>query len=300
MEIIDYHHFDLVQAALGYSKGVARNHKPKHEKSLPADFVVQPVEKLPQHVDWREKDVVSTVKDQGHCGSCWGFASTATVESHAAINTGLLHQLSVQQMTMCAPNVEHCGGTGACQGSTAELAFDYVAGTAGLVEEYQHSYAAYAGNNAECVLPSYSEPTVSIDGYVRLPQNNYTALMNAVATVGPIAINVDASNWHSYSSGVFNGCSFTENVDINHVVVLVGYGEDQGIPYWLVRNSWSASFGEAGYIRVLRSDSDDTNCGTDSTPTDGIECEGSNDPIKVCGVCGVIYDGSYPTGANVV
>jgi cathepsin L len=229
-----------------------------------------------------------------------GFASTATVESHAAINSKLLYDLSVQQMTMCAPNVEHCGGVGACGGSTAELAFDYLAGSTGFVEEYHYSYQAYGGSNSDCSLPDYSEPKVFIDGYVRLPQNNYTAIMNAVANVGPVAINVDASNWHSYSSGIFNGCSFKENVDINHVVVLVGYGEEQGLPYWLVRNSWSPSYGEAGYIRIARSDSDDTNCGVDSTPTDGIECEGSDKPIKVCGVCGVIYDGSYPTGARAV
>jgi cathepsin L len=287
------------KASLGYSKGKAHNHKPKFEKKLPADFVVEPLSKLPKSVDWRAKDVVSAVKDQGHCGSCWAFASTATLESHAAINSGKLYELSVQQMAMCAPNPDHCGGVGACGGSTAELAFDYVAGSTGMVHEFHYSYAAYAGTDSACSVPDYGTPVVTIDGYVHLPQNNYTALMNAVAKVGPISINVDASNWHSYSTGIFNGCSFTENVDINHVVVLVGYGEEQGTPYWLVRNSWSPSYGEAGYIRVLRSDSDDTNCGTDSTPTDGIECEGSTDPIKVCGVCGVIYDSAYPSGVAV-
>jgi len=258
------------------------------------------VNQLPQHVDWRELDAVTPVKDQGHCGSCWGFASTATVESHAALSSGLLYDLSVQQMTMCAPNPDSCGGTGGCAGSTAELAFDYLAGSDGFLEEHQYGYAGYQGTTSACAVPSGLTPKVFIDGYVRLPQNNYTALMNAVATVGPVAINVDASTWHSYSEGVFSGCSYTENVDINHVVVLVGYGEEKGQKYWLVRNSWSPSYGEKGFIRVARSDNDDSNCGVDSTPTDGIECAGFTDPVKACGMCGVIYDGSYPIGVKAL
>ena len=77
--------------------------------------------------------------------------------------------------------------------------------------------------------------------------NNYTALLNAVATVGPISINVDASTWHAYESGVFSGCN-QASPDVNHVVVTVGYGvaEDGKTKYWLVRNSWNPSWGEKG------------------------------------------------------
>ena len=79
--------------------------------------------------------------------------------------------------------------------------------------------------------------------------------MNAIATVGPIAISVEAQ-WGGYEEGVFNGCT-DDNTDINHAVVLVGYGEENGQKYWIVRNSWSPSWGEKGYIRLSRSDSDD-------------------------------------------
>ncbi len=117
--------------------------------------------------------------------------------------------------------------------------------------------------------------------------------MYAVATKGPIAVSVDASTWSSYKSGIFNGCNQT-NPDINHAVVLVGYGEDSGQKYWLVRNSWSASWGEAGYIRLARFDNEDEICGSDITPQDGTACDGQTQPVKVCGTCGILYDSAYP------
>jgi len=77
--------------------------------------------------------------------------------------------------------------------------------------------------------------------------------LHAVATVGPVTVSVDASTWHNYESGVFNGCSYSDNIDLNHAVVLVGYGTDETLgDYWLVRNSWGTGFGENGYIRLAR------------------------------------------------
>lgn len=286
------------KARFGRSKAVNQAHKPKHLKQLPKDFKLDEVSSLPKDVDWRSvPNVVSAVKDQGHCGSCWAFAATAVLESHLALNTGLLYNLSPQQIAMCSPNPQSCGGTGGCNGATSELAFDYIASMSGILEEYQLGYSAYQGQNSACGFESSgATPVGTIDGFIQLPENNYTMLMNAIAKVGPIAVSVDASNWHSYSSGIFNGCN-QEQPDINHAVTLVGYGEDNGQKYWTVRNSWSPSYGELGYIRVLRDDTDETKCGTDITPQDGSACEGETDPVKVCGTCGILYDSSYPTGA---
>jgi cathepsin L len=273
------------------------------QQSLPADFKLRPVSELPASVDWREKGVVSAVKDQGHCGSCWAFASTATIESHVAIASNKLFDLSVQQTAMCTPNPNHCGGTGGCEGSTAELAFDYFSGTRGLYQEYQWSYTSYYGEESSCQVPGVTKPVASINGYVQLPDNNYTAVMNALATVGPLAINIDASTWHSYVSGVYNGCGgASDPSDINHVVVMVGYGVDEETKqaYWLVRNSWSASWGEQGYIRLLRTDKDEERCQIDNTPQDGVACEGGPTTVTTCGTCGAIYDTSYPTNAKAL
>jgi len=142
-------------------------------------------------------------------------------------------------------------------------------------------------------LPKLAVPKVKITGFVRLGENNYLDLMNAVATVGPIAISVDASNWHAYDSGIFDGCN-QSNPDIDHVTVLVGYGEENGQKFWLVRNSWSASWGEAGYIRIKRDSNDESNCGVDTNPQDGSGCTGGPATVVACGTCGILYDSAYP------
>mmetsp|Transcript_8987 Transcript_8987/g.13508 ORF Transcript_8987/g.13508 Transcript_8987/m.13508 type:complete len:369 (-) Transcript_8987:140-1246(-) len=282
------------QAMNGYSKGAAQSHKPQYE--VPADFEIKPLSQLPSSVDWRDTpNVVSAVKDQGHCGSCWAFSATETLESHVAISTGLLYNFSPQQIAMCSPNPDSCGGTGGCEGATTELGFDYVA-SSGILEEYQLGYSAYSGQDSPCGFSTETVPVATITGYTKLEENNYLALMNAVAQKGPVAVVVDASEWHSYDSGIFNGCN-QKSPDLNHGVVLVGYGEENGQKYWLVRNSWSPSYGEQGYIRIARADMENELCGLDITPQDGTACAGDNTPVKVCGTCGILYDSSYPTGA---
>jgi len=289
------------KAFMGRHGGVARSQEKmlKGAQPLPAEFTMKPVHELPREVDWRTKGVVSAVKDQGHCGSCWAFASTAVIESHVAIASGLLFDLSPEQIAMCAPNPESCGGTGGCEGATAEVAFEYVTNSIGMLEEFQYPYLSYYGVDYECAMPADQGAVATINGYTQLPVNNYTALMNAVATVGPIAVSVDASTFHSYESGIFNGCN-QANPDINHAVTLVGYGEENGQKYWLIRNSWSPAYGEKGYIRVARMDTEEEICGMDVTPLDGNACNGDDTPQKVCGTCGVLFDSSFPLNAAAV
>jgi cathepsin L len=222
------------KAFKGRHKGAANSQGKmlKGSRSLPENFEMKPLSHLPTNVDWRKKgkcldaerfffsifdrrestfcceDVVTAVKDQGYCGSCWAFASTEVIESHVAIaNPGKLFDLSPEQIAMCAPNPDSCGGTGGCAGATAEIAFEYVTNSAGMYEEYQYPYLSYYAKDYECATPELSGPVATIDGYVQLPENNYTALMNAIASVGPIAVSVDASAWSAYKSGIFDGCN---------------------------------------------------------------------------------------------
>lgn len=253
------------------------------------------VSDLPASVDWRTHNppVVSAVKDQGGCGSCWAFSTAETMESAVAIASGKLMTFSEQQLVDCAPNPQHCGGTGGCSGSVQEVAMNY-SKKAGITTEASYPYTAQTG---QC-QPEKIKSVATIDGYVKLPTNDYDALMNAVATVGPIAISVAASQgWSFYGGGIFNGdCGWI----VDHAVQLVGYGSENGKGYWIVRNSWGSGWGESGYIRISReADAKSVECGTDDQPESGDGCDGGPSTIQVCGKCAILSDSSYPTGAKL-
>jgi cathepsin L len=251
-----------------------------------------PLEDLPPSKDWRTENVVTPVKDQAQCGSCWAFASAETLESHSALATGKLNVLSPQNLVSCAPNPDDCGGVGGCEGSIPELAYDYVA-KSGIALESDYPYKGVTGTCNTAI-----KPAVQCKGYVKLPENNYTAVMGALATIGPLAINVDAMQFQRYGKGIWEPKSY-DKVDIDHVVQLVGYGSDTvngtNVDYWLVRNSWSENWGENGYIRIVRHDGSDEWCGKDETPEDGTGCDGGPKVVTPCGAAGVLYDVSYPT-----
>lgn len=287
-----------MNALLGAVPELEKHHTPKHAR--PHSMNLKPVSELPTEVDWRKKGVVSPVKNQGSCGSCWAFSTTETIESHVAIQTGQLYDLSPQQIASCTKNPNQCGGTGGCGGSMPFVAMDNLleAGT-GLTEEFQYCYNSYFGENFDCKAMNDESHTtamgmVDFTSYVTT-QNNYTELMNAVAQEGPISIVLDASTFHDYSGGIFDGCD-PSKIQLNHAVQLVGYGEENGQKYWLVRNSWSPRWGEQGYIRMKRSDNDDDNC--DVTFNAG-RC--SDDPYsaKACGTCGMMYWSVYPQGGKL-
>ncbi len=251
--------------------------------------------------DWREIDgVVTDVKDQKSCGSCWAFSAVETFESHLAIATGeAAPVLSEQQVVSCSPNPDQCGGSGGCQGSTQPLAFNYTM-TAGMVLEEAYPYKARTGT---CDGSKEGSPVAINGGYVELERNNYTALMSAVATIGPVAISVAAGGlgWQLYGGGVYDGggtgmgsCGFV----MDHGIQLVGYGSDGGKDYWLVRNSWGGRWGESGYMRLQRFGEGNEPCGMDKRPQDGDACKGDTDPIEYCGLCAILSSSSYPTGVK--
>jgi len=234
------------------------------------------------------------VKDQGNCGSCWSFASAEVIESYYALLTGDLSDLSEQQILDCTPNPDQCGGTGSCGGGTAQLAFARIMKMGGLATEWTYPYISYSGASQKCQFNSATPPFANISEFFTLPQNKYMPLLEHVSTTGPIALSVAASSWSPYESGVFDGCNQT-NPDIDHAVVLEGYGVDEKFgPYWLVRNSWSSKWGDKGYIKLRRTANEEMRCGEDLTPRDGDGCKDGPPEVKVCGTCGILYDNCYP------
>lgn len=248
---------------------------------------------LPAQVDWRNRvpSIFTGIKDQGDCGSCWAHGSTETLESHWALATGELFTLSQQEVTACAPNPNQCGGTGGCMGSTAELAYTYVSGSTGIAQEWTYPYTAYTGTTGTC-QSGFTKTDVTVSGYTAITSNSQPAVLDALAHVGPLVVNVDASEWSSYESGIFDGCTY--NISIDHVVQLVGYGtdSDSGKDYWIIRNSWSPHWGEKGFIRLSKQST--PVCGWDVNPQDGTGCKNGPAQLWSCGQCGVLFDALYP------
>lgn len=261
-----------------------------------------PAEQLPANFDWRNRtpSVVTPVKGQGSCGSCWAVAATAVMESVIAIQTGFLFELSPQQITSCAPNPKKCGGEGGCGGATVELGFEYAV-KAGMSSSWTYPY--FSGTTQEtgkCFeSPPLNKPVAGISGYARVPSNDPATLMRKLLD-HPIKVSVAVvSSFRQYSEGVFDGCP--DDTILNHAVILNGYGETTGpdgkqVFYWLVRNSWGPRWGEQGYMRMRRYPGAEPK-GIDTDPLSGSGCPGGPPNITVYGECGLLTYPSYPTGA---
>lgn len=245
------------------------------------------VQPNPESIDWRTKGAVTPVKDQGGCGSCWAFSAAESVESHYQIASGKLLVLSPQTYVNCVENPHECGGTGGCAGATMELAFNLTA-SKGIALEKD---LPYQGVDGKCTA---YPPAVKAAGYVKNPVNDADGLETALATKGPVSVTVAAGPWQLYGGGVFHGCSrpLVGDATLDHGVQAVGYTKD----YWIIRNSWGSSWGEQGYIRLSRAS--DGKTFTDKRPRDGVACKPFPKTQTVGGECGILFDTSYPTGAE--
>ena len=203
-------------------------------------------------VDWREKGAVTPVKDQARCGSCWAFSSTGSIEGQHFLKTKQLVSLSEQNLIDCSGSYGNLG----CNGGNQYKAFNYTRDNGGIDTEKSYPYQAV---NGTCRF-SANSIGATVTGYVRIPYANESVLLEAVATVGPISVSIDASqdSFMFYNSGVYYDplCSVW---NLDHAVLVVGYGTQNGQDYWLVKNSWGKDWGMDGYIMMARNK--DNNCG---------------------------------------
>eukprot|EP00449_Zooxanthella_nutricula_P032975 CAMPEP_0198488258 /NCGR_PEP_ID=MMETSP1462-20131121/623_1 /TAXON_ID=1333877 /ORGANISM="Brandtodinium nutriculum, Strain RCC3387" /LENGTH=343 /DNA_ID=CAMNT_0044216713 /DNA_START=80 /DNA_END=1111 /DNA_ORIENTATION=+ len=195
---------------------------------------------LPESVDWRGKGAVHRVKDQGQCGSCWAFSAVGALEGAWEIATGQSVSLSEQQLVDCSRSDNGCGG------GLMDSAFEYAQDTAVCTEE---SYP-YTAKNGACHATGCAAgiPRGGVVGYTDVTVDDEEALMEAVAQQ-PVSVAIQAGPIQFYTGGVMDGPCGTE---LDHGVLAVGYGVQKGKKYWLVRNSWGASWGEGGYIKLAR------------------------------------------------
>lgn len=258
-------------------------------------------ERAQVEVDWRKAGILTPVKNQMGCGSCWAFAAIEAAEAQFALASSRVEELSEQQILDCTPNPQECGGDGGCTGGTPQLAWqaamDLTNGS--IASEWQYPYISGRGDNVgPCRFNADGmAPVARVTGYVTLPSNDPDAVLHALQTVGPLAVSVDARAWFLYASGIFTGCEHVDSPVLDHAVLLVGAGFDDatGLPYWIIRNSWGSSWGEGGYMRLLRQL--EPTCAEDVRPWEGDACRNVTDPVKeinVCGSCGILYDTAYP------
>ncbi|XP_072453045.1 cathepsin L2-like isoform X2 [Notamacropus eugenii] len=190
-------------------------------------------EQLPESVDWRKEGYVTPVKNQGMCLSSWAFSATGSLEGQWFRKTGKLVSLSEQNLIDCSLDEGNLG----CKGGVVDVAFEYVKRNGGIDTEDSYDYIALDG-----FCRYWEETSVArITGYVDIPSRNETALKKAVATVGPISVNIDASNpsFRFYESGVYYEPQCSSH-NPNHAMLVVGYDVDEEThkKYWIVKNSF--------------------------------------------------------------
>jgi cathepsin L len=281
---------------------------------------------IPDEKSYANLEAVKSDVDQAACGSCWAVATATVLAAHSELK-GYKKTWSAQELVDCVPNPHKCGGAGGCQGSTVELAMNWVmakgladtvetpyvgsdgtckkdGGGINLFEDDDDGDGGNDGNDNLAAMTAIglhaADPSlhqagmaIGLTGWSRLPENEHEPLIRAVAFEGPVAVSVAATTWGSYSKGIFNSCS--RDAEVDHAVVLVGYGIDRqksNTPYWLIKNSWSTGWGENGLIRLQRDNGD--YCGTDKAPEKGTACIGGPSEVKVCGMCGIQYDSVVP------
>lgn len=216
---------------------------------------------LPDSIDWRKEGAVNQkVPVQGECGACWAFSVTAAIEGQYFRKTGKLVPLSVQNLVDCSYGLKNKG----CHGGFLDEAFKYVKNNGGINTAASYPYEESRGTCR--YTPKNSD--VTITDFKRIPRGNEEKLQEALATIGPISVSIDASSekFDFYSSGIYNDpdCRSTSQA-LDHAVLLVGYGTtEKGEQYYVLKNWYGPNWGERGYFKMSRNQGN--HCGIATEP----------------------------------
>jgi putative hemolysin len=201
---------------------------------------------LPPSFDWRDLGGCTSVKNQGHCGSCWAFGSTAPLECNILIKDGVEKNLSEQWLISCNRDGWGCGGGGFAH-KYYQWKTDPCGGTGAVLEQD----FPYWASDVPCDCPYPHEYLIDHWSFIGHDYDDVPieAIKAAILEYGPVSVGVAVSGlFHDYSGGIFDACGYE---DINHIVALVGWDDTQGPEgIWILRNSWGPGWGEGGYMRI--------------------------------------------------
>ena len=207
---------------------------------IPSQSTFTPPKSNDAVVDWRSAGAVTPVKDQKACGSCWSFSTTGALEGAHFIASGELLSLSEQQLMDCSWKF----GNLSCGGGLMDSAFNY-AKTTPITTEAQYPYTAMFHTSCGYVAGTGK---VQVSSYYDVTLNSAQALKDAIA-LGPVSVAIQANEpaFQYYTSGIItSGCG----TSLDHGVLAVGYGSENGVEYTIVKNSWGPSWGESGFVRI--------------------------------------------------
>lgn len=193
--------------------------------------------------DWREAKVITKVKDQGQCGSCWAFSATGSLEAAVTIKQKLKKpiELSEQELVDCSGEQ----GNEGCNGGLMTFAFEYIKAHK-INTEADYPYTAQDG---DCSIKP-KQPRFGLTSYKLLPKFDVANLISAL-DITPVSVAIEVQDdFMSYKSGVYESEDEACGEGLNHGVLAVGYDTTVAKPFFIVKNSWSENWGEKGYIRM--------------------------------------------------
>ncbi|BES90389.1 Curly [Nesidiocoris tenuis] len=251
---------DMTRSEFQRHLGLVMPKTPPVKEAKPA---VIPQIILPAEYDWRTFNVVTPVKNQGQCGSCWAFSVTGNIEGLYAIANNKLLSFSEQELVDCDKLDNGCGG------GFFNTAFEAIEKLGGLETEDDYPYE---GRNDQCTL-NKSEIRVSVRDYVNITTDE-TEIAKYLVGNGPISIGINANAMQFYMGGVSHPLKFLcDPMNLDHGVLIVGYGVHRTrfthklLPYWLIKNSWGHRWGNKGYYMAYRGDG---TCGLNRAATSAI------------------------------
>mmetsp|Transcript_39315 Transcript_39315/g.92696 ORF Transcript_39315/g.92696 Transcript_39315/m.92696 type:complete len:364 (-) Transcript_39315:179-1270(-) len=215
---------------------------------------------LPEARDWRnqtcgETSCVSMIKNQGSCGSCWTFSTVAALEAIHAITTDMMMLFSEQQLVDCAQAFNNNG----CNGGLPSQAFEYIRYAGGLYKMEEYPYVCGDGHckpvSGKCKFHDKAKKIgVHVSNVANFSAGDEASMKAVVGAHHPVSVAFEVvADLRHYASGVYKSTACESTPDkVNHAVLAVGYGVEDGLDYWTIKNSWGFGWGDNGYFKIQR------------------------------------------------